>query len=210
MANKEREIWDDIRTEYVTSDIPLNALAEQFKVCYGTLKNKCADNHWTDARRTYRENEIKADEARRKLSASKEKGAFDDSLIRIAKLSVLKSAVMMTDLTVKDAEGNATGILIDTKTVKESLAIAKEAQDILYRVWDVPSAVNRVADVTPDKSPAETVDDDMSHMLEDAANQKLKQMIDCAFAPPSGNGNGNGNGSADGNGESQVDDGNDS
>lgn len=45
--------WKAVRTEYVTTDISQRKLAEKHGIPYGTLKRRCADEKWVNARETY-------------------------------------------------------------------------------------------------------------------------------------------------------------
>lgn len=168
MSNKEREIWHDIEAEYTTSDKTLTALAAEFNVSYATLRNKSADNNWGNKRREYLETKVKTEELRRKQSASKEKGAFDDAVIRIAKLSVMKCAIEMTRLTMQDSGGNMIDVQASKKELKENLEIAQKAQEILYRTWDIPSPTQRIdANINRDPAPADALEDEIKLAVEE-------------------------------------------
>lgn len=52
--NKGMDIWDDIKTEYITTDIGTRPLAAKYNMSYSTLRKRAQREQWAQERTQYR------------------------------------------------------------------------------------------------------------------------------------------------------------
>ena len=52
--NGDMDIWDDIKTEYITTGIGTRPLAAKYKVSYSTLRKRAAREQWAQERAQFR------------------------------------------------------------------------------------------------------------------------------------------------------------
>jgi len=131
MANKEKEIWDDIEIEFVSTDRSLTELAAKFKVTYGTLRRKAHRKQWKDKRAKYREAHIRTGIEDAAHEDEKIKKDFDTASDIVCQVAAAKSAMKMKEY----YEG---GPELAASAIQGHLNIIKLSQDILYRRLGVP------------------------------------------------------------------------
>lgn len=52
--SKRHHDWDAIRSEYVTTDMSTKDISEKYGIRYATVRKKCADGGWVEARKEHR------------------------------------------------------------------------------------------------------------------------------------------------------------
>lgn len=138
MSNPERDIWDDIEAEYITTDISLRELADKHNVSYGTLRNKSMERGWSDRRKQYREDKIRKILETQKDEAQEVRDTIDALSERVCLLAARKSAVEMTEY----HQGKKP---MSQAEVSGHLHIIAKAQEVLYRRLGVPPPKTTIA-----------------------------------------------------------------
>jgi len=131
MSTKEKEIWDDIEIEFVSTDRSLTELAAKFKVAYGTLRRKAHRKQWKDKRAKYREAHIRTGIEDAAHEDEKIKDDFDKASDIVCQVAAAKSAFAMKAYYEDKKE-------LSISAIQGHLNIIKQSQDILYRRLGVP------------------------------------------------------------------------
>lgn len=145
----ERE-WEQIKTEYVTTDISYRKLAEKYGLAYGRLQTRGFNDKWQDARNEYKENLFKksvdliCDEQAERIARAIRIG---DKMLEKVEESLEEIDLMlckhtMTTKTVEEVDGNVAEVTrsnedftkkkvaIDRAGLKQLSAVLRDLREI--------------------------------------------------------------------------------
>ena len=77
--------WETIKTAYVTSDLKMEEVADNFKVKFDTLRKKAAKERWTEQRRLWRVTTTKQATEKRSTEMATDIAQFDSDSLKLAR-----------------------------------------------------------------------------------------------------------------------------
>ena len=143
--------WEQIKTEYVTSDISYRKLAEKYGMAYGRLQTRGFNEGWQEAREEYKKNLFKksvdliCDEQAERIARAIRIGdkmleKVEESLAEIdmilCKTTVSEKSVykgednMICDRTVSTEDYTQKKVAIDRAGLKQLSAVLKDLREI--------------------------------------------------------------------------------
>lgn len=144
--NKNRPTWNELKTEYVTSEVSYRTLADKYHISRNVLMKHGKDESWVEAR-----NQYKAE----LLAKTVEKVTDDksDKLAVIAKCAdkmgtAIEKAMNDSDQFFRHMTEEGVEFVnnkIDSKAVKEMTSAIKELTQIFRDVYNIPTEQQNVS-----------------------------------------------------------------
>ena len=147
MAKRKKPNWDEIKTEYATTDISYREIANKHGIPYRTVVDAGRSQEWVKARETYRNKFI----AKSIELAANERAKHLQSIASSAdKMANVIHSVMddteqffrRIDMTTGEEKISKK---VDSKAVRELTAAMKDLTAVLRNVYDIPTQAEQVS-----------------------------------------------------------------
>jgi hypothetical protein len=147
MAKRKKPNWDEINTEYATTDISYREIANKHGIPYRTVVDAGRSQEWVKARETYRSKFI----AKSIDLAANERAKHLQSIASSAdKMANVIHSVMddteqffrRIDMTTGEEKISKK---VDSKAVRELTAAMKDLTAVLRNVYDIPTQAEQVS-----------------------------------------------------------------
>jgi len=147
MAKRKKPNWDELKTEYATTDISYRELSEKYGIPLKTLADSGRKNDWVNARR----------QVRNKVALKTTQLAIDERAKHLANIAssadkmanVIHSVMDDTeqffrriDMTTGEEKISKK---VDSKAVRELTAAMKDLTAVLRNVYDIPTQAEQVS-----------------------------------------------------------------
>ena len=147
MAKRKKTNWDEIKTEYATTDISYREIANKHGIPYRTVVDAGRSQEWVKARETYRNKTV----AKSIDLAANERAKHLQSIASSAdKMANVIHSVMddteqffrRIDMTTGEEKISKK---VDSKAVRELTAAMKDLTAVLRNVYDIPTQAEQVS-----------------------------------------------------------------
>ena len=147
---KKRPSWDELKTEYVTTDISYNQLADKYKISRNTVRNRGVREKWFDAKKTFVSEKVAKTAEKFKEKVSEEKANKLFSIAESADKMADTIHRVMDDTDQFFRRTNLAGEDIvskkaDTKAMKELASAMKDLTSVLRNVYNIPTEAEQVS-----------------------------------------------------------------
>ena len=147
MAKKKKPSWDELKSEYATTEQSYRTLAEKYKLSFSTLTKMAKKHKWTEARQKYREELV---------TKTVEKTANDksDKLALIAQAADKMGETIARVMDDKDQffrrideelHVEYSSKKADSKAIKEMTSAIKELTSIFRNIYNIHTEAEDVS-----------------------------------------------------------------
>lgn len=147
MAKRNKPNWDEIKTEYATTDISYREIANKHGIPYRTVVDAGRSQEWVKARETYRNKfiaksiELAANERAKHLQSIASSADKMANVIHSV-MDDTKQFFRRIDITTGEEKISKK---VDSKAVRELTAAMKDLTAVLRNVYDIPTQAEQVS-----------------------------------------------------------------
>lgn len=139
--------WDELKTEYETSDISYRDMAKKYNIPLNTLNDAARKAKWVEARKQYRQlvcaktRELASDEKASKLAGI----AFAADKMSDVIQKVMQDSDQFFRKVDMTTGQEVVGKKVDSKAMRELTAAMKDLTAVIRNVWNIPTEAESVS-----------------------------------------------------------------
>ncbi len=159
--------YDDLKTEYATTDISYRKIAAKYGISYSTLSQMAAKENWTEARREYRNKVVSKTiakaanmQASKLFSLMKSADKMSKVIEEVVKDSKQFNRHLVQTRTKGKEINTTTGELeftekwdveeriykkVDTKAIRDLTSSMKDLTAVIRNIYDIPTMAEKTA-----------------------------------------------------------------
>jgi transposase len=143
---KKRPSWEELKTEYVTTDISYRKIADKYKLSASTVAKMAYKYKWTEARAKHREkivtktaDKIAENKANKLATIAESADKMADTIHRV--MEDTDQFFRRTNLAGEDIVSQKA----DTKAMKELASAMKDLTSVIRNVYNIPTESESLA-----------------------------------------------------------------